>query len=159
MVNDVVISVMVLVGLGFTFILNMPVFDLITGFTVSIWIMYVAYRIFMKSNMELMDAIDDASLYEKVFTAISRVEGVSNPHRARIRQIGHQYLVAVDIEIDGRKTLQDAHKLAHEVEEEIRNELVHVYDVLIHTEPAGDDSSREKFGVSPDDLDMEKKKK
>jgi cation diffusion facilitator family transporter len=153
MINDVVISLAVLAGLLFTFVLKMPVFDTITGLIVSIWIMFIAYRIFMKSNLELMDGVEDASVYERVFTAISRVTGVSNPHRARIRKIGFQYVVGVDVEIDGKLSLQDAHILAHQVEEEIRKELVHVYDVLVHTEPAGDDGSREKFGVSPSDLD------
>lgn len=152
MVNDVLISLAVLIGLTFTFLLKMPVFDTITGLFVSVWIMWVAYRIFMKSNMELMDGVEDATVYEKVFNAISRVQGVSNPHRARIRKLGYQYVVAVDVEIDGKISLQDAHRLAHEVEEQIRQDLVHVYDVMVHTEPAGDDSSSEKFGVSPHDL-------
>ena len=152
MVNDVLISISVLAGLGFTFLLKMPIFDTITGLAVSFWIMLVAYRIFMKSNMELMDGVEDASVYERVFEAISRVEGVSNPHRARIRKIGYQYVVAVDVEIDGKIPLQEAHALAHQVEEEIRSELEHVYDVLVHPEPRGDDGSKEQFGVSPDDL-------
>jgi cation diffusion facilitator family transporter len=152
MLNDVVISLAVLAGLAFTFFLEMPVFDTITGMAVSLWIMYVAYRIFMKSNMELMDGVEDSSVYEKVFNAISRVEGVSNPHRTRIRKIGYQYVVAVDVEIDGTKSLKEAHALAHQVEEEIRKALEHVYDVLVHPEPSGDDGSSEQFGVSPDDL-------
>jgi cation diffusion facilitator family transporter len=160
MVNDVIISLAVLLGLAFTFILKMPVFDTITGLAVSVWIMYVAYRIFMKSNLELMDGVEDASVYTKVFDAISRVKGVSNPHRARIRKIGYQYVVAVDVEIDGRISLLEAHDLAHHVEEEIRKELVHVYDVMVHPEPQGDDGSREKFGVSPGDLnDLPPKKR
>jgi cation diffusion facilitator family transporter len=159
MFNDVVISVMVLAGLIFTFTLKMPAVDTITGFAVSIWIMVVAYRIFMKSNIELMDAVEDASIYEKVFTAISRVEGVSSPHRARIRQIGHQYVIAVDIEIDGSKSLQEAHDLMQEVEEEIRKDVEYVYDILIQTEPLGKDQSKEKFGVSPDKLNLPPQKK
>ena len=159
MMNDVLISFAVLTGLVFTFLLKMPVLDTITGMAVSFWIMFVAYRIFMKSNMELMDGVEDASVYEKVFEAISRVKGVSNPHRTRIRKIGYQFVVAVDVEIDGSKTLKEAHALAHQVEEEIRKELEHVYDVLVHPEPSGDDGSREQFGVSPGDLNPGRQRK
>lgn len=159
MINDVIISGAVLVGLFFTFVLKMPVFDTITAFAVSIWIMYVAFRIFRESSLVLMDGVEDANVYDKVFKAISRVKGASNPHRTRIRKIGHQYMVTVDIEVDGDIPVRQAHELAHHVEEEIRAELVDVFDVMVHTEPEGDDMANEKFGISRENLDKLKQKK
>jgi cation diffusion facilitator family transporter len=159
MMNDILISLTVLLGLAFTFISKNPVFDTITGMAVSIWIMYAAYRIFIKSSLELMDGVEDASVYDQVFKAISKVDGVSNPHRARIRKLGYRYVVAVDVEVDGKLSLNEDHVLAHRVEEKIREELVSVYDVMVHTEPTGDINSEEKFGVSSDILKSPLKKK
>jgi len=159
MLGDVVISGAVLAGLFFTFILKMPVFDTITALLVSIWIMYVAFKIFRESSIELMDAVEDASVYDRIFMAISKVEGASNPHRARVRKIGHKYMVAVDIEVDGDITVKHAHHLAHQVEEQIRAELEDVFDVMVHTEPVGDDATEEQFGVSQENLQNLKKKK
>jgi cation diffusion facilitator family transporter len=159
MMGDVIISVAVLVGLFFTFVLNMPLFDTITALAVSFWIMFVAYRIFRESSLELMDGVEDAGVYERIFTAISKVEGASNPHRARVRKIGHRYLVTVDVEVDGDIPVKQAHQLAHQVEEQIRTELVDVYDVLVHTEPIGDDATEENFGISQENLQKLKKKK
>lgn len=150
--NDVIISIAVLVGLFFTFILKMPVFDTITAFAVSIWIMSVGYRIFRESSLELMDGVQDAEVYDRIFNAISKVEGASNPHRTRVRKIGHQYSVAVDVEVNGDIPMRKAHQVAHQVEEEIRKELIDVYDVVVHTEPEGDDAGNEKFGISEDNL-------
>ena len=152
MQNDVIISLAVLAGLIFTFVLKMPIFDTITALAVSFWIMFVAYRIFMRSSLELMDGMEDANVYEKIFRAVSRVEGTANPHRTRVRKIGHQYVVAVDVEVDGDISVRQAHHLAHLVEEEIQKELVDVYDVMVHTEPIGDDAGNEKFGVSKENL-------
>ena len=159
MLGDVIISGAVLVGLFFTFILKMPLFDTITALAVSFWIMFVGYRIFMASSLELMDGVEDAGVYERIFTAISKVEGASNPHRARIRKIGHRYVVAVDVEVDGDISVNKAHLLAHQVEEQIRTELVDVYDVMVHTEPVGDHNADEKFGVSQENLKKLKEKK
>ena len=159
MLNDVIISLAVLVGLFFTFVLRKPVFDTITALAVSCWIMYVAYRIFRESSLELMDGVEDDSVYERIFTAISKVEGASNPHRARVRKIGHRYLIAVDVEVDGEIPVKIAHLLAHKVEEQIRTELVDVYDVLVHTEPIGDDAAKEGFGISQENLQKLKKKR
>jgi cation diffusion facilitator family transporter len=159
MLGDVIISCAVLVGLYFTFILDMPLFDTLTALAVSFWIMYVGYRIFITSSLELMDGVEDASVYDRVFLAISKVDGASNPHRARIRKIGNKYLVAVDVEVDGDIPVKEAHHIAHRVEEHIRTELVDVYDVLVHTEPVGDHNADEKFGISLEILQKLKKKK
>ncbi len=159
MINDIIISLAVLVGLIFTFALKMPIFDTVTALAVSVWIMYIAYRIFMQANMELMDGVEDASVYNRIFDAVSRVEGVFNPHRARVRKIGYQFVVAVDIEVDGSISVEKAHGLAHRVEKEIQDELEFVYDVLVHVEPVGDINHEEKFGVSRENLPDLKKKK
>jgi divalent metal cation (Fe/Co/Zn/Cd) transporter len=57
MQNDVIISLSVLLGLAFTFIFKMPILDIITAFAVSGWIMYVAFKIFMESNVELISSM------------------------------------------------------------------------------------------------------
>jgi cation diffusion facilitator family transporter len=158
MFGDVIISLAVLTGLFFTFILKMPIFDTVTALAVSVWIMIVAFRIFKESSMLLMDGVEDGEVYEKIFKAVSRVDGASNPHRTRVRKIGHQYIVAVDVEVDGDIPLKEAHHMAHRVEEEICKELKDVYDVMVHTEPVGDDAGNEKFGVSKDNLEKLKSK-
>ena len=106
-----------------------------------------------------MDGVEDETVYDRIFSAILKVEGAHNPHRARVRKIGHRYMVAVDVEVDGDISVNKAHFLAHQVEEEIRAELRDVYDVIVHTEPVGDDATEEKFGISRENLQKLKKKK
>lgn len=152
MQNDVVISISVLIGLIFTFIFELPIVDLITAFLVSIYIMFIAFRIFMQSNRDLMDGIDDPKIYRKIISAAKRITGVSNPHKIRVRKMSHQYIVAVDIEVDGSISLHDAHVLSVNVENEIKNTLPNVYDVIVHAEPIGNDEPDEVYGVSEDKL-------
>ena len=70
MQNDIIISLSVLLGLSFTFIYKLPVLDTITALAVSIWIMFVAFKIFMQTNTELMDGIEDTSIYSVIFTSV-----------------------------------------------------------------------------------------
>lgn len=149
---DVIISVSVLVGLFFTFILEMPVIDTIAGTLVSVYIIYTAVGIFLKSNVELMDGVDDPGIYKKVFKAMSKVKGVHRPHNVKVRKLAFQYLIAVDIEVDSGMTVKDAHHLAHMVDEAIRKEVENVYDILVHVEPYGGDIPDKRYGVSPDDI-------
>ena len=153
MQNDIIISISVLLGLAFTFIFKLPVLDTITALVVSIWIMYVAFKIFMQTNIELMDGIENTSIYKDVFKAVEQVKNVHNPHKVRIRKLSNNYIIELDIEIDGSKNLNEAHKIGHEVEKNIRKNIKNVYEVLIHTEPRGNIDKDEKFGISNKNID------
>ncbi|MBU1013092.1 MAG: cation diffusion facilitator family transporter [Bacteroidetes bacterium] len=152
MQNDVIISISVLIGLVFTFIFKMPILDIITAFAVSGWIMWVAIKIFIQSNTELMDGILDTSVYKLVFAAALEVDGVYNPHRVRIRQINNAYMISIDIEVDGSFTVSESHNISHEVGENIKKKIENVYDIVVHIEPLGTIDKGEKYGVSNKDF-------
>lgn len=146
--NDIVISSAVLLGLVFTFLLYLPLFDAVTALLVSIWILGVAYGIFTETNAELMEGHEDNEVYSRIFDAVDSVEGAFHPHRARVRKIGASYVVDLDIEVDGAKTVYEAHTIAQTTEREIASRLGNVYDVLVHVEPLGNIEDAEKYGVS-----------
>jgi cation diffusion facilitator family transporter len=152
MQNDVIISSSVLVGLFFTQILKLPVIDTIAALAVSVWILKVAFEIFMQTNTDLMDGIKDSSIYNKIFDVIDTVPGVKNPHRVRVRKIGSQLMVAIDIEIDGNLSLYEAHHLSHNVEKSLKEKIDNVFDVAIHIEPIGDNTQEKDVGLSRDTI-------
>jgi cation diffusion facilitator family transporter len=153
MQSDVLISVAVLIGLVFTFIFELAVIDIITALVVSVWIMFTAVRIFFQSNRDLMDGMADPEMYKKVFKLVTSIKGVYNPHRARIRKTGNKFIIDIDIEVDGSKTVVEAHDISREVEEKIRKGIENVYDVIVHIEPYGNVEKDEKFGVSNKDIE------
>ena len=145
--NDVLISLSVLIGLAFTFLLNMPVFDSIAGFMVSLFILKSSVSIFMESNVALMDGVKDETIYQKIFEAVDKTEGAGNPHRVRSRQVGSLCQIELDIEVDPDITIKAAHDIANAVEDNIRKTVNNVYDIIIHVEPRGECHKSEKFGV------------
>ena len=145
--NDVIISLGVLIGLLFTFILKLPILDTITGLIISLFIIKSAVSIFMESNVELMDGVKDESVYQKIFLAVDKVEGASNPHRVRSRQIGNMYMIVLDVEVDGNITVKQAHDIADEVERKIKETIENIYDIVVHIEPHGQCRENEKSGV------------
>jgi cation diffusion facilitator family transporter len=146
--GDVVISVSVLVGLGFTFILRLPIVDRVTALLVSLWIIKVAAGIFREANMELMDGSDDQGSYGEVFAAVSSVPGAGNPHRTRVRRLGSLLVVDLDIEVEPTLSIASAHDIAVAVERAIKTALPEVYDVIVHIEPRGN-AEVERFGLRP----------
>jgi cation diffusion facilitator family transporter len=154
MQNDVVISISVLFGLIFTYMFDMPILDTLTAFLVSIWIMFIAVKIIISSSRELMDGVDNPEIYKTVTDAVSLVPEALNPHRIRIRKMAQYYVIALDIEIDGSKSLDEAHQIGHLVEDNIKKSIPNVYDILVHLEPVGVDNTNEVFGISGKDLDV-----
>ncbi len=151
MQNDVVISISVLLGLAFTFWLKLSIIDVITALLVSFYIMFIAFKIFMESNRDLMDGMGDTKIYNKIIEIVKSVDGAHNPHRIRVRKLANLYIVALDMEIDGKLSLTEAHSISQEVDELIKREINNVYDVLIHIDPKGIKED-EAYGVSEVDL-------
>ena len=151
MKNDVFISVSVLVGLFFVYILEIPILDPITAIVVSFFIMKTGYDIFKVTNVELMDGVSDNKIYTRVFEAIKECKSACNPHRVRIRQLGEQYVISLDIEVDGSISVFESHKISQKVEGLLNKRIKNIYDIRIHVEPKGNVED-EKFGLDESDF-------
>ena len=154
MAADSIISISVLVGLAGAKLFSLPILDPLVAFLVGLWVLKNAISIFMEMNLELMDGNHDKELYHRLFAAVKTVQGVSNPHRVRIRKIAARWDIDMDIEVAPDITLHDAHELAEQVETAVRKAIPDVYDIVVHMEPAGHSShhSQEQFGLSESDL-------
>lgn len=158
--SDVAISGSVLTGLIFTHIFKLPVIDTISAMLVGGWVIWVSVKLFIETNLELMDGNVEKGIYQKVFELVESVKGVKNPHRMRIRRIGHQLMINIDIELDGEMSLIKAHKISHDVERKIKTELdQNVFDVVIHVEPYDDKTEEQQVGISKEVLNGTGKKR
>ena len=96
---------------------------------------------------------DDQEIYKKVFSALKKVTDIEHPHRVRIRKINNMYVIDLDIEVDGRISVNEGHKLAVLTEKVIRDSVENVYDVLVHVEPGGNYEDQERYGLTEESLD------
>ncbi len=151
MKGDVVTSASVLAGLTCTFLLRLPLLDRIAAILVSLWILKNALGIFREANEELMDGSAGSGPYASVFQAVASVNGAINPHRTRIRRLGAELMVDLDIEVDPEMSVAAAHDVALSVERAIKRNLPEVYDVIVHVEPAGNLEAGERYGLKPGD--------
>jgi len=157
--NDILLSVSVLASLIFTMILEEPIIDRIIALLISMFIMYEGFRIFMKSNIDLMDGIDNTELYKKLFESVHLVKGAHNPHRVRARKIGHYYMINLDVEVDPELSVKEAHDIAKNVEDSIKSNLRNIYDIMVHVEPLGNLEEDEKYGITETEIQKEKRKR
>ena len=153
--NDILLSLSVLASLLFTVLLQQPLIDRIIAILISIFIMYEGFRIFMKSNIDLMDGIDDTEVYCQLFESVRSVKGAHNPHRVRARKIGHYYMVNLDIEVDPNIPVKEAHDIAKNVENSIKANQRNIYDIMVHVEPLGNKEEDEKYGITETEINKQ----
>lgn len=152
MLNDVITSTSVLIGLACVFFFKLPAVDKILAILIGLWIMFSAVRIFKGIITELMEGEDNQEVYDKIFQAVDQIGENFNPHRVRIRKIGAMYVVELDIEIDGSLSVKEAHLMTQEIERKIREMIPNLYDVMIHVEPIGNFEEEEPYGLCIKDI-------
>jgi cation diffusion facilitator family transporter len=151
MIGDVVLSGGVLIGLGLSIWLKIAIIDSAAAILVGLWVIKSSIGIFMESNAELMDGGSGTEFYRILFEAVHSVEGVGNPHRARMRRIAGLWDIDIDIEVKASMTVYEAHWVAYRVEEAIKERIEGVYDIVIHVEPEGNLES-EGYGLNEDEV-------
>jgi len=152
MASDVLISLGVLIGFIITYITGTAHADTIIALLIGGWIIKTAIGIFTDVFLELMDGNNDIESYRIIVDAVNSVEGASNPHRARMRCISGFWDINFDINVCPECTVLESHKISSQVEEEIKKRLENIYDIVIHVEPSGDNTS-EGYGLSEEEIE------
>jgi len=151
--NDILMSLGVLGGLGLVYLFKMPFLDRLLAMTIGIFIMISAIRIYTGVVTELMEGVEDNTLYSRIFAILHSVEGAGNPHRVRARRLGAMYVIDLDIEVEGNLTVYRAHQVAENVEKALRLGIDNLYDVVVHVEPRGIVDKDECYGINGNDIE------
>jgi cation diffusion facilitator family transporter len=104
---------------------------------VAVAIVRAGMRLVTQSGRDLMDEAlpeDDLAAIEAAVVAMAP-RGVVAYHQLRTRRAGAQRYVDLHVQFRAGTTLEQAHEIAHDLQDHIRSELRGA-DVLIHLEPA-----------------------
>jgi divalent metal cation (Fe/Co/Zn/Cd) transporter len=88
-----------------------------------------------------MDAAPDAALAGQIKSAASQVAGVQRLEKCIVRKAGFECFVDMHVEVDPELTVRQAHGIAHQVKDRVREAVPSVRDVLVHIEPGAQSSS------------------
>lgn len=82
---------------------------------------------------------EDPRMRERVLAAVEeavrRVSGVAGCHQVEVNCSGGHYVISVHCEIDGAASVEEAHRIATDLERHLYHALPHVRQVIVHTEP------------------------
>jgi len=102
----------------------------------SVIIVVNAVRIVRPAVGELLDEDLDPNLNKEVVALASGVEKVAHVESCRIRKMGPFKIADLHIWVDKNLTVEEGHRISHEVKDIIQKQHPLFSDVMIHIEPS-----------------------
>jgi cation diffusion facilitator family transporter len=134
--TDALSSAAVLIALVLVSITGAQWIDSVVALIVAAVIVHTGVRLLAQSGQVLVDQSLPADEVDAIRDVIGRfaASGVVGYHELRTRRGGSRRYVDLHVQFAAGTSLEDAHRTAHELQDEIAGRLLHA-DVLIHLEP------------------------
>ena len=107
--------------------------DAVAALVVAVIVIAVSYQLGQRAIMALLDTAPNG-LTERVKTLAGQVPGVKEVTSVRMRQSGPALFLDLTATVDRSTSLEEAHRVAAEVENEVRA-AVPESDVVVHIDP------------------------
>lgn len=135
--SDALSSIGTAIGIGGAILLGKHwlILDPLAAVVVSFFIMKVAIQLLIPCVEELLEKSLPAEVEEKIKQEILSFPGVTSPHHLRTRRIGSSYAIEVHIRMNGKITLEEAHRTATAIENRLKGEFGSRTYINIHVEP------------------------
>lgn len=108
--------------------------DGVVGIGISLWIFYSGSKIFIEAYNVLMDTSVDETTKDMILELSHTYENIKNIEDIASAPVGYKYIVFVTICVDGNISTFQSHKLADDLENDIKK-LDKVYDAIVHVNP------------------------
>ena len=133
---DILTNVALLIGLVVSYRFGWYVLDPLLGLLVGVIILWSVRRIAVEALDILLDRELPTQSRRKIEHIIEAHPDVRGFHDVRTRSSGYTEFVQLHLELEPTLTLLDAHRIAEEVERELRAAFPRA-EVLIHIDPHG----------------------
>lgn len=107
--------------------------DAVAALGVAVIVVGVSLQLGKRTVQGLLDTAP-SGLADQIKPAVETIDGVVDCHHIRVRSSGPAVFIDVHVLVDGRQTLEAAHRLTERIEERIR-EIAPDADVTVHPEP------------------------
>lgn len=112
-----------------------PYIDPVAAICVCGVLVFIGLRIFRTTAVELMDQQAEPEVLQQIRDIGNRVEGVTEVEKLRVRKSGMEFFIEIHVEVDGQITVEQGHRIGHDVKDHLLAEMPRVRDVHVHVEP------------------------
>lgn len=133
--SDAFSSIGSLIGIGGA-MLGFPVMDSVASVVICVFILKVAYDILKDAVVKMLDTSCGEQYEAELQKFVSEQKDVVCVDTLHSRMFGSKVYVDLEIEVDGSKTLQEAHDVAERVHTELEHRFPDIKHVMVHLNPA-----------------------
>ncbi|MFX1577164.1 MAG: cation diffusion facilitator family transporter [Promethearchaeota archaeon] len=131
---DILATIAVIIGLIVAFF-GLPWVELIVGFVIGLIILRTSFQMAYESILILMDAGQDPEKISKIAQLVEPIIGVLGVHDIRLRRAGPICFGEMHLEVAGKMSVLESHRLTEEIEERVKETFSEVLTFLVHVEP------------------------
>ena len=132
--SDAFSSIGSLIGIGGA-MLGFPVMDSVASVVICLFIVKASYDILKDGVVKLLDTSCGKGYEAQMEQCIAAQEGVVHVDSLRSRMFGNKVYIDLEIQVDGEKSLRDAHEVAEHVHDEVEHTFPDVKHIMIHLNP------------------------
>ncbi len=138
--SDALSSIGALAGIAGAMILGekWTILDPIASCCISIAIIVVAVKMSLPSLAELLETSLPEEIEKDIISIANSVQGVENFHELKTRRNGISYIIDAHIVVDPHISVTEAHNIATDVENALKEKYGNETQINIHIEPDQD---------------------
>lgn len=133
---DIYSSIAILIGIVISSS-GYPILDPIIGLFIGFMILKTAYNVGRDNLNIIMGKIPDEELYNKIERVANKTKAVYGAHNIQIDYLGSYAIASLHVELNPELSLEESHKIAHIVQENVLKEVDIVKSVTVHACPYG----------------------
>jgi cation diffusion facilitator family transporter len=139
---DIWANLAVVVSLLLVYFTENEIFDVLIGGAIAIYIIYSAYELIQDGVLVLLDSSLDEDLTNEIENIIKNEKDVNDFHWLKTRTAAHNNFVDVHLVFDCVITLMSAHRVADNIEYNIKQlDTTKKWIINIHLDPYDDSNS------------------
>lgn len=112
-----------------------PILDAIASLVICIFIEKAAINIFKDAINKMVDKACDDETEHEMYECVMKNENVRGVDLLRTRTFGNKIYVDIEIRVDGKLTLWEAHAIAESVHDSVETEFSKVKHIMVHVNP------------------------
>ena len=132
--SDAFSSIGSLIGIAGA-MMGYPVLDSVASVVICLFIVKASYDILKDGVVKLLDTSCGESYDKKLADYISGQAGVVCVDSLRSRMFGNKVYIDLEIQVDGEKSLREAHQVAERIHDDVEKTFPDVKHIMIHLNP------------------------
>ena len=161
LLSDVITSIGVILGVVIVKITGLYFLDPVIAIAVALYIVYIGYKLIVRSTNELMDAAIPKDEQQRIIDYLESLKEQNiDYHSLLTREAGYRRFITFHLLVPGKWSIKEGHDYAEAIEQYIEQMFVNSnVTVTSHIEPIEDPVSFNDIGIDrlnySDDIEIE----